>query len=67
MAGSESSDHHPIHGEVRKAHEYEVVEIEKLVHFPMEPNHGVKKKSINQRLNCNIYCLYSHLHQKRCI
>ena len=67
MAGSESNNHHPVHWEVGKAHEYEVVEIEELVHFPVEPNHGVKKKSINQGLNRNINCLYGHLQKERCI
>lgn len=41
LARSQGNQHHPIHGEVGEAHEYEVVEIEELASFPAESNHRV--------------------------
>ena len=61
MARSQCNNHHPIHCEVDEAHQYVVVEPQELAHLPVKPNHGVKKKSVDNSLNCNIDCLYGHL------
>lgn len=61
MVRSQSHNHHSIHGEVGKAHEYEVVEIEELDCCPFKANHRVKEKSIDKGLNYNINCFYGHL------